>query len=132
MIEQGDLITLDFGCYYQGYVSDMTRTFAVGDPGDKLKEIYQIVLEAQEKVLAAAKPGMTGIELDAIARDHIASFGYGDAFGHSTGHGIGLEITKDQMYPSALIKHLLSETSLQMNQGSIFQELAAFVSKMIF
>lgn len=92
VIEQGDLITLDFGCYYQGYVSDMTRTFAVGDPGDKLKEIYQIVLEAQEKVLAAAKPGMTGIELDAIARDHIASFGYGDAFGHSTGHGIGLEI----------------------------------------
>ncbi|MBM9834347.1 M24 family metallopeptidase, partial [Enterococcus faecalis] len=78
VIEQGDLITLDFGCYYQGYVSDMTRTFAVGDPGDKLKEIYQIVLEAQEKVLAAAKPGMTGIELDAIARDHIASFGYGD------------------------------------------------------
>ncbi|MFS1018803.1 M24 family metallopeptidase [Enterococcus casseliflavus] len=92
VIEQGDLITLDFGCYYQGYVSDMTRTFAVGDPGDKLKEIYQIVLEAQEKVLAAAKPGMTGIKLDAIARDHIASFGYGDAFGHSTGHGIGLEI----------------------------------------
>ena len=94
VIEQGDLITLDFGCYYQGYVSDMTRTFAVGDPGDKLKEIYQIVLEAQEKVLAAAKPGMTGIELDAIARDHIASFGYGDAFGHSTGHGIGLEIRR--------------------------------------
>jgi Xaa-Pro aminopeptidase len=92
VIEQGDLITLDFGCYYQGYVSDMTRTFAVGDPGEKLKEIYQIVLEAQEKVLAVAKPGMTGIELDAIARNHIASFGYGEAFGHSTGHGIGLEI----------------------------------------
>ncbi len=48
VIEQGDLITLDFGCYYQGYVSDMTRTFAVGDPGDKLKEIYQIVLEAHK------------------------------------------------------------------------------------
>ncbi|WP_430612010.1 M24 family metallopeptidase [Enterococcus sp. DIV0876] len=92
VIEQGDLITLDFGCYYQGYVSDMTRTFAVGDPGDQLKDIYKIVLEAQEKVLAAAKPGMTGIELDAVARDHIASYGYGEAFGHSTGHGIGLEI----------------------------------------
>lgn len=92
VIEQGDLITLDFGCYYNGYVSDMTRTFAIGDPGEKLKEIYQIVLDAQLKVLAAAKPGMTGIELDAVARDHIASFGYGEAFGHSTGHGIGLEI----------------------------------------
>ncbi|KAF1301323.1 MULTISPECIES: M24 family metallopeptidase [Enterococcus] len=92
VIEQGDLITLDFGCYYQGYVSDMTRTFAVGDPGEKLKEIYQVVLEAQLKVIEAAKPGLTGIQLDAVARDHIAAAGYGEAFGHSTGHGIGLEI----------------------------------------
>ncbi len=92
IIQQGDLITLDFGCYYQGYVSDMTRTFAIGDPGDKLREIYQVVLEAQLKVLAAAKPGLTGIQLDAVARDHIAAAGYGEAFGHSTGHGIGLEI----------------------------------------
>ena len=92
VIEKGDLITLDFGCYYEGYVSDMTRTFAIGSIQPKLKEIYDIVLEAQLKVLAEAKPGLTGIQLDAIARDHIASYGYGDAFGHSTGHGIGLEI----------------------------------------
>lgn len=92
LIEQNDLITIDFGCYYQGYVSDMTRTFAIGDPGEKLKEIYQVVLEAQLKVIEAAKPGMTGVQLDAVARDHIASYGYGEAFGHSTGHGIGLEI----------------------------------------
>lgn len=92
VIEQGDLITLDFGCYYDGYVSDMTRTFAIGDPGSQLKEIYQIVLEAQLKVLEAAKPGLTGIQLDAVARDHITAAGYGEAFGHSTGHGIGLEI----------------------------------------
>lgn len=92
VIEQGDLITLDFGCYYQGYVSDMTRTFAMGDPGEKLKEIYQIVLDAQLAVLDAAKPGFTGIQLDAVARDYITKYGYGEAFGHSTGHGIGLEI----------------------------------------
>ena len=92
VIEKGELITLDFGCYYEGYVSDMTRTFAIGSIQPKLKEIYDIVLEAQLKVLAEAKPGLTGIQLDAIARDHIASYGYGDAFGHSTGHGIGLEI----------------------------------------
>jgi Xaa-Pro aminopeptidase len=92
VIETGDLITLDFGCYYEGYVSDMTRTFAIGSVDQKLKDIYQIVLEAQLKVLEAAKPGLTGIQLDAIARDHIASYGYGEAFGHSTGHGIGLEI----------------------------------------
>ncbi|MFV0561106.1 MAG: M24 family metallopeptidase [Enterococcus sp.] len=92
IIETGDMITLDFGCYYQGYVSDMTRTFAIGDPGEKLKEIYQIVLDAQLAVIDMAKPGLTGIQLDAVARDYITKFGYGDAFGHSTGHGIGLEI----------------------------------------
>ena len=92
LIEQGDLITLDFGCYYEGYVSDMTRTFAIGDPGEKLKEIYQVVLDAQLAVIDAAKPGMTGVQLDAVARDYISKHGYGEAFGHSTGHGIGLEI----------------------------------------
>ncbi|MFW8052451.1 M24 family metallopeptidase [Vagococcus fluvialis] len=92
VIEEGDFITIDFGCYYQGYVSDMTRTISLGEPSEKLKEIYEIVREAQQKVLDVAKPGMTGIELDAVARDYIASKGYGEAFGHSTGHGIGLEI----------------------------------------
>ncbi|EMF0171201.1 M24 family metallopeptidase [Enterococcus hirae] len=92
IIEQGDLITIDFGCYYEGYVSDMTRTFAIGDPGEQLKEIYQIVLEAQLAVLEVAKPGVTGKQLDAVARNYITKHGYGEAFGHSTGHGIGLEI----------------------------------------
>lgn len=92
IIEQGDLITIDFGCYYEGYVSDMTRTFAIGDPGEQLKEIYQIVLETQLAVLEVAKPGVTGKQLDAVARDYITKHGYGEAFGHSTGHGIGLEI----------------------------------------
>ncbi|SFH78688.1 M24 family metallopeptidase [Pisciglobus halotolerans] len=91
-IEQGEIITIDFGCYYEGYVSDMTRTFAIGDPGEKLKEIYQLVLEAQLKVIDAAKPGITGKALDTVARDHFDRYGYADAFGHTTGHGIGLEI----------------------------------------
>ncbi|MGM0167329.1 xaa-Pro aminopeptidase [Enterococcus sp. AZ135] len=91
-IEQGDLITLDFGCVYQGYVSDITRTFAIGDPGQQLKDIYHIVLEAQRKVIEVAQPGVTGAQLDAVARDFITEAGYGEAFGHSTGHGIGMEI----------------------------------------
>jgi len=91
-IEQGDLITLDFGALYNGYVSDITRTVAVGEPSDKLKEIYQVVLDSQVLALEKIKPGMTGIEADAIARDYINSKGYGEAFGHSTGHGIGLEV----------------------------------------
>ncbi|EUJ24895.1 aminopeptidase YpdF [Listeria grandensis FSL F6-0971] len=92
IIEVGDFVTMDYGCYYNGYCSDMTRTIAIGEPSPKLKEIYAVTLEAQLKVIEALKPGMTGIEADAIARDHIASKGYGEAFGHSLGHGIGLEI----------------------------------------
>ncbi len=92
VIEIGDMITIDFGCYYKGYVSDMTRTFALGDPGEELKKIHQIVLDANLKVSAAAKAGVTGAELDSIARDYITEQGYGEAFGHSTGHGIGLEV----------------------------------------
>ncbi|PJK17601.1 Xaa-Pro dipeptidase [Chryseomicrobium excrementi] len=92
VIESGDFVTLDFGAYYNGYVSDVTRTLAVGQPSDKLKEIYQVVLDSQLLALEKIKPGMTGKEVDAISRDYIASKGYGEAFGHSLGHGIGLEV----------------------------------------
>ena len=92
VIEQGDMITLDYGALYNGYISDITRTVAVGEPPEELKKIYGIVLEAQKRALAALKPGMSGIEADAVARDYIKEHGYGGAFGHSTGHGIGLEV----------------------------------------
>lgn len=92
IIETGDFVTLDFGALYNGYVSDLTRTVSVGEPSNELKEIYQIVLDAQLKSLAEIKPGMSGIEADAIARDYIKAKGFGDAFGHSLGHGIGLEV----------------------------------------
>lgn len=97
-IEKGDFITLDFGCYYNGYVSDMTRTISLGTPRhDVLKEIYQIVLDAHLEVERAARPGITGKELDAVARDYITRHGYGEYFGHSTGHGIGLEVHETPM-----------------------------------
>lgn len=92
VIEEGDMITIDFGCIYHGYVSDMTRTFALGDPGEELKKAYEVVYQANKKVAEQAKAGMTGAEVDAIARDYITEQGYGDYFGHSTGHGIGLEV----------------------------------------
>jgi Xaa-Pro aminopeptidase len=92
VIEQGELITLDFGAYYKGYASDITRTFAIGEPDEKMKEIYQIVLTANKKGIEAAKAGITGKELDAVARDYITEQGYGEAFGHSLGHGIGLDV----------------------------------------
>lgn len=92
VIESGDFVTLDYGALYNGYISDITRTVAVGEPSEKLKEIYAITLAAQELALEKIKGGMTGIEADRIARDYITAHGYGDAFGHSTGHGIGLEV----------------------------------------
>lgn len=91
-IETGELVTLDFGAYYKGYCSDITRTVAIGNVSDELKEIYQVVYEAQMLGMKGIKPGMTGKEADALTRDYIASKGYGDYFGHSTGHGIGLDV----------------------------------------
>ena len=92
VIETGDFVTLDYGAYYKGYVSDITRTVSVGQPDEKLKEIYAIVLEAQLRGMVGIKPGMTGKEADALTRDLIVEKGFGDYFGHSTGHGIGLEV----------------------------------------
>lgn len=92
VIEKGDFVTLDYGAYYKGYVSDITRTVAVGEPDKKLEEIYHIVYEAQRLGMEGIKPGMSGKEADALTRDYIAEKGYGEYFGHSTGHGIGLEV----------------------------------------
>ncbi len=91
-IEKGDFVTLDFGAYYKGYCSDITRTFAVGEPSDELKNIYSVVLEAQLRGMNGIKPGMTGKQADALTRDYIKEKGYGEYFGHSTGHGLGMEV----------------------------------------
>jgi len=92
VIEKGEFVTLDFGAYYKGYCSDITRTVAVGEVSGELRSIYKIVLEAQLRGMTGIKPGMTGREADALTRDYITEKGYGDYFGHSTGHGIGLEV----------------------------------------
>ncbi|SFB20383.1 Xaa-Pro aminopeptidase [Cohnella sp. OV330] len=95
VIGTGEFVTLDFGAYYKGYCSDLTRTVVVGPATDRHKEIYGIVLEAQLHALAHLKPGMSGREGDALTRDIITRYGYGDQYGHSTGHGIGLEIHEE-------------------------------------
>ena len=97
VVEKGDLITLDYGCYYHGYASDMTRTVAIGEPKAELRKIYDIVYEANRRVNEAARPGLTGKELDAVARDYIKECGYGEQFGHSTGHSVGLEVHEAPM-----------------------------------
>ena len=92
IIEKGEFVTLDFGAYYKGYCSDITRTIAIGNPSDELKKIYEIVLKAQLRGMAGIKPGITGREADALTRDFIREHGYGQYFGHSTGHGLGMEV----------------------------------------
>jgi len=91
-IQTGELVTMDYGALFKGYCSDITRTVAVGDISEKLKDIYETVLAAQEEGVAHIKPGMTGKEADDLTRNYIDDKGYGEYFGHSTGHGIGLEI----------------------------------------
>ncbi|WP_058307474.1 M24 family metallopeptidase [Gracilibacillus massiliensis] len=91
-IKSGELVTLDFGALYKGYSSDITRTVAVGEISDELETIYQTVLEAQIKGVEGLKAGMTAKEADALTRDHIDQKGYGSYFGHSTGHGLGLDV----------------------------------------
>src|SRR5690606_26691004 len=85
-IRKGELVTLDFGCIYNGFNSDLTRTFAVGEPSDEAKKIYDIVHTSERAGVKAARAGMTGKELDDVCRDIITEAGYGEAFGHSTGH----------------------------------------------
>jgi Xaa-Pro aminopeptidase len=100
------LVTLDFGARLHGYCSDCTRTWSTGAPADELLEAYDVCLRAQRAALAAVKPGMTGKAADAVARDLIAEAGLGDFFGHSLGHGVGLDVHEDPRLSSGYDKAL--------------------------
>lgn len=91
-IAEGEPIVIDMGARLNGYNSDMTRTVILGEPTDKFREIYNLVLEANLAAERGLRPGLTGVEGDALARDVINAGGYGPQFNHSLGHGIGLEV----------------------------------------
>jgi Xaa-Pro aminopeptidase len=91
-IQAGEPIVVDIGCVVDGYCSDMTRTFCLGQPNPKYLEVWEIVLHAQQVAEAAIRAGMSGVEADAVARERIAAAGYGDFFGHGLGHGVGLAV----------------------------------------
>jgi len=91
-LQEGELIVIDMGCFLNGYASDMTRTVALGEPGEAARLGYDVVKRAQEAALQAARAGMPGKELDAVARDVIDEAGLGDYFSHGLGHGVGLQI----------------------------------------
>ena len=89
-LRKGDFVTLDFGCLYRGYASDITRTVVLGKATEKQKKVYNTVLSAQKAACKAVKPGMACSRLDGVARDMIMKAGYGDYFGHGLGHGLGM------------------------------------------
>ena len=91
-IARGDFITMDFGCVYNGYCSDMTRTVAVGEVSEEMDGVYHTVLKAQLAGIAAAKAGVPGCDIHNAAADVISAAGYGDYFGHGFGHSLGVEI----------------------------------------
>ncbi len=92
LIDDGDFVVIDFGAVYRGYASDMTRTVAVGKASPNMKRIYRIVKDAQQKAIDAARTGISCHALDQISREYIHQKGFGQYFGHSLGHGLGLNV----------------------------------------
>jgi len=91
-IQPGEPVVMDLGAVVDGYHSDLTRTVALGESNGRYRQVYEIVLQAQQEAIEGIRPGMTGQEADAIARRVIEDAGYGDKFGHGLGHGVGLVI----------------------------------------
>lgn len=92
VLRLGDFVLIDFGAVADGYCSDITRTVILGRPTDEQREVYEVVREANRRASGAVRAGMRGMAADAVARDYIDACGFGDAFGHSLGHGIGLDV----------------------------------------
>jgi len=107
-IEKGDFVLIDFGSGFRGYHSDQTRTVVCGKPSSEQEKVYQVVKEAHDRAIEKVRPGTPFCDVDAAARDYIRSQGYGEYFGHGTGHGIGLAVHEDPVVNSEN-KELLRE-----------------------
>ena len=122
VISAGDALTLDFGCLYNHYVSDMTRTIYAGHVSDKEREIYETVLKANQALIAAAKDGLGFCDFDKIPRDVIEKrAGYGQYFTHGIGHGIGLDI-HEEPYFSQTSKEAIQAGMVLTDEPGIYIE----------
>lgn len=110
-IQRGELVTLDFGYFVNGYTADMTRTFAIGEVDPELKEMYGLVLAAQKAVIQRAHTGINGASLDHYGRQVIEEAGLGDRFIHGMGHGIGLAVHEMPLAYGPNTKHLRLQTN---------------------
>ena len=116
-LRAGDVVLFDFGAVVDGYVSDITRTVSCGAPPARMSEVYAVVLDAQEAALAGIAAGMTGPEADALARDVIEAAGFGAQFGHSLGHGIGLEVHEAPRLGRKSVDRLASGMTVTVEPG---------------
>lgn len=116
-IADGELVVLDFGCFYKGYASDMTRTIAIGHVGEKEKEVYEIVKNAQEYALSIIKSGVIGMDIHKAAYEIIDKAGYGSFFGHGLGHSVGLEIHEQPNFNKVEKRKILSGMCLSVEPG---------------
>ncbi len=117
ILEKGDFVTFDFGCLYDGYCSDMTRTIAIGNISDIQKDVYDIVLKAQKQALSQAMAGKQCRQVDAVARDIITDAGYKKEFGHALGHGVGILIHEQPTLSSKSDKILKDNMVVTIEPG---------------
>jgi Xaa-Pro aminopeptidase len=123
VISEGDLVVIDFGALVDGYHSDMTRTVAVGDVGDDRRRMLEVVLESQQAGVEAVGPGVTAADVDAVCRQVIDESGWGEAFLHSTGHGVGLDIHEEPRVSGRSTATLVAGHVVTVEPGVYLPEL---------
>lgn len=116
-VKNGDFVTMDFGCIYEGYCSDMTRTIVIGKPDEEQKKIYETVKKAQAEALNVVKAGMKGCEVDAVARKIIYDAGYEGYFGHGLGHSVGLYIHEEPRFSQKCMTIIEANTIMTVEPG---------------
>jgi Xaa-Pro aminopeptidase len=117
VVEHNELVVCDFGCIVDGYCSDMTRTVSIGDPGAEARHLYDVVLASQQAGRARVAADVACADVDRASRDVIADAGWADAFSHSTGHGVGLEIHEAPRVASAASDTLLVNDVVTVEPG---------------
>lgn len=121
-IEAGQSIIIDMGARYEGYCADLTRTVWVGEPDSRLRDVYPVVAQAVEEVFERLAPGVSCADLDSIAREYIETRGFGDAFTHSLGHGVGLRVHEGPSANKRSKDVLAAGNTLTIEPGAYFPE----------
>lgn len=117
VIEEGEMITIDFGANYEGYWADISRTVAIGEPPEKMKEIQGVVLKSFNHCVENIRPGMQDTDVDALMRKHLIESGYNEYSGTGTGHGIGLEVHEKPLFSVQKDKVLEKDMVITVEPG---------------